>query len=247
MSHAGGPLLSTGPEIVPGLELRLVVSPDEKRCNLWLGQTKDIDCGFAFYSDKRGVIYEGREIGCEAPATDAREVKGRVLWGDFHRARGEYDDAIASYEDGLKLDPSNTVLRQKLDATIKECKKGNDLLNLDFKCGGTDPEVRLIPSGDFQPWNAPVTEGQMLPDNSIEGGLKPINLAMPPVAGSPTGAVIVLVIRIDPNGNVNPVRYLPDDNGLGPQVMAAAKGLKFEPPIVKGKPVSTSIQVKVTF
>jgi hypothetical protein len=193
------------------------------------------------------LIYEGREIWCEAPATDAREVKGRVLWGDFHRARGEYDDAIASYEDGLKLDPSNTVLRQKLDATIKECKKGNDLLNLDFKCGGTDPEVRLIPSGDFQPWNAPVTEGQMLPDNSIEGGLKPINLAMPPVAGSPTGAVIVLVIRIDPNGNVNPVRYLPDDNGLGPQVMAAAKGLKFEPPIVKGKPVSTSIQVKVTF
>jgi hypothetical protein len=38
-----------------------------------------------------------------------------------------------------------------------------------------------------------------------------------------------------------------DDYGLGPQVMAAAKGWKFQPPTVKGKPVSTTIQVKVAF
>lgn len=57
--------LSPGPEIVPGLELRLVVSPDGKHYSLWLGQKGDI-CGFAFYSDERGMIYEGKAIGCEA-------------------------------------------------------------------------------------------------------------------------------------------------------------------------------------
>jgi hypothetical protein len=64
-SQAHGQRFSPGPEIVPGLELRLVVSADGKHYNLWLGQKKDIDCGFAFYSDERGVIYEGKAIGCE--------------------------------------------------------------------------------------------------------------------------------------------------------------------------------------
>ena len=38
-----------------------------------------------------------------------------------------------------------------------------------------------------------------------------------------------------------------DDNGLAPQVMAAAKGWKFEPPTVNGTLVSSSIQVMVMF
>ena len=48
--------LSPRSEIVPGLELRLVVSPDGKHYNLWLGQKLDVHCGFAFFSDERGVI-----------------------------------------------------------------------------------------------------------------------------------------------------------------------------------------------
>jgi len=56
---------SPGPEIVPGLELRLVVSPDGDHYNLWLGQ-KDVPCGFAFFSDGRGLIFEGKVIGCDA-------------------------------------------------------------------------------------------------------------------------------------------------------------------------------------
>ncbi len=55
--------LTAGPEIVPGLEFRLVISPDGKHYNLWLGQKRDVSCGFAFYSDERGVIYEGKAIG----------------------------------------------------------------------------------------------------------------------------------------------------------------------------------------
>jgi len=57
---------SAGPEIVPGLVLRLVVSPDGNHYNLWLGQKPDVRCGSAFYSDERGVIYEGKTIGCNA-------------------------------------------------------------------------------------------------------------------------------------------------------------------------------------
>ena len=57
---------SPGPEIVPGLELRLVVSPDGSHYNLWIGQKRSVQCGFAFFSDERGVIYEGKAIGCDA-------------------------------------------------------------------------------------------------------------------------------------------------------------------------------------
>jgi hypothetical protein len=65
-SHVNELSLSPGSEIVPGLELRLVVSPDGKHYNLWLGQKLDVHCGIAFFSDERGVIYEGKAIGCDA-------------------------------------------------------------------------------------------------------------------------------------------------------------------------------------
>ena len=107
--------------------------------------------------------------------------------------------------------------------------------------------VTLIPSGDYQRWNGPVTKGQMLPDNSIEGGLKPINIALPPIPDVPAKAIVIFIISIDPNGNVTPGRKTVDDYGIGPQVMAAAKAWKFNPPMVKGKPVSSTIQVKVAF
>jgi len=109
-------------------------------------------------------------------------------------------------------------------------------------------KVVLLPSGDFQRWNGPVSKGQMLPDNSIEGGLKPIgSLTVPPLSNAPQGAIVVFIINIDPDGNVTPGRKTLDDYGLGPEVMAVARAWKFEPPMVKGKPVSTAIRVKVTF
>jgi hypothetical protein len=109
------------------------------------------------------------------------------------------------------------------------------------------PVVTLIPAGDYQPWTGPVARGQTLPANAVEGGLKPISLTMPPVAGAPAGAYVVLMIMIKPDGSVNPTRWTADDNGLSPQVMTAAKGWKFNPPTVKGKQVSTTTSVKVTF
>lgn len=55
--------LSAGPEIVPGWTLSLVASADGKSFELSLRNLAD-KCGFSFFSDQRGVIYEGSAIGC---------------------------------------------------------------------------------------------------------------------------------------------------------------------------------------
>jgi cytochrome c-type biogenesis protein CcmH/NrfG len=71
-----------------------------------------------------------------APAVDAKEVKAKLTMGRFHLGRGEYDDAIASFQEGLKLDPSSQELRQELEKTIKACKSERDTIGGNFKCGG---------------------------------------------------------------------------------------------------------------
>jgi hypothetical protein len=68
-AQSGRLSFSAGPEIVPGLVLRLVVSPDGKHYNLSLGEKPSVQCGFTFFSDERGVIYEGRALGCNAKGT----------------------------------------------------------------------------------------------------------------------------------------------------------------------------------
>ncbi len=65
----------------------------------------------------------------------AKAVKGDISLGNFHYSRGEYDDAIDAYRQGLKLDPNNAELRQKLNETINACKKENAILGESFKCG----------------------------------------------------------------------------------------------------------------
>ncbi|HEX5411278.1 MAG TPA: hypothetical protein VFZ27_05405 [Terriglobia bacterium] len=57
---------SPGPEISRGLLLHLVVSADGQHYNVWLGQRPEVHCGFVFFSDERGVIYEGKAIGCDS-------------------------------------------------------------------------------------------------------------------------------------------------------------------------------------
>jgi tetratricopeptide (TPR) repeat protein len=68
------------------------------------------------------------------PRTDLGYIK-YINMGDFLMARDEYDDAISAYQDGLKHYPSNSELRQKLDAAIKSCKKENSILKEGLKCG----------------------------------------------------------------------------------------------------------------
>jgi hypothetical protein len=112
---------------------------------------------------------------------------------------------------------------------------------------GRNPVVTLISLADSQPWSGPIQDGHMVPDDLVEGGLKSIDLAMPPISDAPAKAEVIFVIGIDPSGNVTPIRKTADEHGLAPQVMAAAKSWKFKPPMAKGMPVSTTIEVKVVF
>ena len=57
--------LAAGPEIAPGLELRLVVSGDGRHYNLSLVGEDSPSCRFGFFSDEGGVIYEGKSLGCD--------------------------------------------------------------------------------------------------------------------------------------------------------------------------------------
>jgi len=71
-----------------------------------------------------------------APAANATAVRGKLTLGNYYTKNGQYDDAIGQYEQGLKLDPSNAELRQKLEQTVNACKKERSILGEDFKCGG---------------------------------------------------------------------------------------------------------------
>jgi serine/threonine-protein kinase len=72
----------------------------------------------------------------QPPPGPNKDVKAALTLGKFLASRFEYDDAIATFQKGLRLDPSNPELRQELDKTIKACKKENAILNEGQKCGG---------------------------------------------------------------------------------------------------------------
>lgn len=68
-------------------------------------------------------------------SVDPSLVNASITLGDFHLRRGEYDDAISSYQRGLQMDPGNSTLRQKLQGAINACRKENDILNEGLNCG----------------------------------------------------------------------------------------------------------------
>jgi hypothetical protein len=43
-----------------------------------------------------------------------KRINAAITEGDFHYENGEYDDTVNSYQHGLKLDPSSTQLKNKL-------------------------------------------------------------------------------------------------------------------------------------
>lgn len=55
--------LSAGPEVVPGWRLKLVAAADGEHFELSLHNVAD-KCGFSFFSDEHGVIYQGGAIDC---------------------------------------------------------------------------------------------------------------------------------------------------------------------------------------
>ena len=70
----------------------------------------------------------------QRPSVDQKAVKSKIVLGDFHFKRGEYDDAIAAYREGLGLDPSNAEIRQKVMNAIKACKSEDANLGATFRC-----------------------------------------------------------------------------------------------------------------
>lgn len=60
--------LGSGPEVVPGWFLAIVVSRDGKNYQLSLRNLDDKQCQFSFFSDPSGLVYQGNLIACEPGA-----------------------------------------------------------------------------------------------------------------------------------------------------------------------------------
>jgi hypothetical protein len=61
VAHA---MYGSGPEIVPGWKLRLNLSKDGSTYDLSLEDVTDTKCGYAFTSDERGMVRQGRSVTC---------------------------------------------------------------------------------------------------------------------------------------------------------------------------------------
>ena len=61
VAHA---LYGNGAEIVPGWKLRLHLSKGDKAYDLLLEDVTDPKCGYAVFSDERGLIRQGKSIDC---------------------------------------------------------------------------------------------------------------------------------------------------------------------------------------
>ena len=66
---------------------------------------------------------------------DSQIIRAKIVTGDFYLRRGEFEEAIGAYQEGLQLDPSNSTLRQKLQSAIKACNQENEVLQTQMNCG----------------------------------------------------------------------------------------------------------------
>jgi len=78
----------------------------------------------------------------DVPVPDPKKAKMKFSMGDFHLRRGEYADAVAAYEEGLRLDPFNDVVPQKIALAIRECKEENKVMGESLDCGEHQPPAR---------------------------------------------------------------------------------------------------------
>ena len=71
----------------------------------------------------------------EPLSSDKRtQLDGKIRLGDWHLARGEFDEAISLYQEAEKIGPGSIEIRQKLDSAIAACKKERAILGEDLKC-----------------------------------------------------------------------------------------------------------------
>jgi hypothetical protein len=63
-AQSEGVTINSGPDVIPGWTLALVVSSDRRDYQLSLHQNADKQCRFSFFSDQSGIIYQGGAIDC---------------------------------------------------------------------------------------------------------------------------------------------------------------------------------------
>lgn len=61
VAHA---LFGSGPEIVPGWRLRLHLSNGDKAYDVLIEDVNDPKCGYAVFTDERGMVRQGKSIDC---------------------------------------------------------------------------------------------------------------------------------------------------------------------------------------
>ncbi|MBZ5513695.1 MAG: protein kinase [Acidobacteriia bacterium] len=105
-SSAGQPEPSTTRAAQPAPEHPAVTgSPSESR-----GSTR---------TARPQPLLPAREVAPERaparPVVDPRQINAAVKVGDLLRERGDYDGAIAEYQRGLHLDPTNQVIKDRIE------------------------------------------------------------------------------------------------------------------------------------
>lgn len=56
--------IASGPEVIPGFRLTLLVDNDRSAYSLSLHEMKSHGCGLSVFSDQSGLIYEGTIVDC---------------------------------------------------------------------------------------------------------------------------------------------------------------------------------------
>jgi len=175
-------------------------------------------------------------------ATEARTV------GDSQFKRGEYDAAIDSYKEGLKLAPSSTELHSKLNAAIRACERDRATVPVPFTCGARAPFIKLIPPASYHRVVHPGVTEESIPQDDIERVLQPVGkLTVPTSSNAPPGAFVAFPMRVNIGGDVSPGETESDENGLGRAVLSAAQAWRFRPPTIRGEQHAIDLHVIVIF
>jgi tetratricopeptide (TPR) repeat protein len=225
------------------------------------------------YGDALALLANVRQLGgdtagIQSQITSAYQTEFKKLEASYNQAKAGKDLTalveVATNLGDLKaragtLGGDLPGLTDQVQATIKELSTRPAVPNPSPIAAGSpggpaaraeaQPRVSWDLGGAVQKYPGRVDKGMVLPAFYVDSGLRPAGgqLTMPPVAGAASGCFVTYIIRIDTSGSVHPDHALDDKCGLGSAVEQAAQKWKFNPPTAKGKPVQTSVTVKVEF
>jgi TonB family protein len=167
--------LASGPEVIPGYQLRLAVSPGGDHYILSLEEAPFKDCTIFFYSDDRGIIQEGKNIGCsssgrglnrtapsakpeneETPGGPSAGTVGGVPGG----VAGGVPGQVRTVEGEVKGSTSDTVSDPSGPGTVEGTVSGvvedpsgrrlaHAVVSLIGKAGGSDRTAATDEKGEF--------------------------------------------------------------------------------------------------